>query len=133
MVTCPSFEHIRSKLRTQSIDRVFQNHVTAEEVGIGTLAGCLEALHSGVTTILDHFHAANTPEHAEASLTATLQSGARVIWSPARQSPPTQCLPHLAFDNEAETAKWQVEKLKEWGTRDHGRLSADGRVTLGLA
>ena len=46
-----------------------------EQVRIGQLAGCLEALHSGVTTILDHFHAANTPEHADASLDATIQSG----------------------------------------------------------
>ncbi|KIP11908.1 hypothetical protein PHLGIDRAFT_114220 [Phlebiopsis gigantea 11061_1 CR5-6] len=109
-----------------------QANITAEQVRIGQLAGCLEALHSGVTTILDHFHAANTPEHADASLDATLQSGARVIWSPSRMSPTTQYLPNLAFDTEAETYKWQMEKLREWG-KNGGRLSEDGRVTLGLA
>lgn len=103
-----------------------------EQVRIGQLAGCLEALHSGVTTILDHFHAANTPEHADASLDATIQSGARVIWSPLRMSPTTQFLPNLAFDKEAETYKWQMEKFREWG-KNGGRLSEDGRVMLGLA
>ena len=110
-----------------------QASITAEEVRIGQLAGCLEALHSGVTTLLDHFHAANTPAHAEAALEASVQSGARVILCPARQSPPTQALPHPEFAKEEETAKWQFEKVKEWGARDHGNLSPDGRVKLGLA
>lgn len=110
-----------------------QASVTADEARIGQLAGCLEALHSGVTTILDHFHVAHTPQHAEAVLEATIQSGARVILCPSRQSPATQVLPQTEFGKEEETVKWQLNKLKEWGARDGGKLSADGRVTLGLA
>lgn len=100
---------------------------------IGQLAGCLEALHQGVTTLLDHFHASNSAEHAEAALEATIQSGARVIWAPARQSVPTELLPKMRFDQEPETAKWQIEKLKEWGSRNGGVLSKNGRVLLGLS
>ncbi|KAI0346824.1 Metallo-dependent hydrolase [Trametopsis cervina] len=110
-----------------------QPAITVDEVRIGQLAGCLEALHSGVTTILDHFHANNSPEHGEAVLDATLKSGARVILCPARQSGATQVLPELRFDLEVETFKWQVAQLKEWGSRNGGKLSKDGRVTLGLA
>ena len=116
-----------------SFCRFVQTGITAEEVRIGQLAGCLDALHSGVTTILDHFHAAHTPAHAEAALEATVQSGARVVLCPARQSPATQVLPHMEFGKEEEAAKWQVAQLQEWGRRDGGKLSADGRVTLGLA
>ena len=112
--------------------RNIQTAVTAEQVRIGELAGCLEAMHSGVTTILDHFHAANTPEIAEACLEAAKQSGARIVWCPARQSPATQVFPNLAFAKEEETAKWQIEKLKEWG-KNGNKLTPDGRVTLGLA
>lgn len=112
---------------------MIQAGITAEEARIGQLAGCLEALHSGVTTILDHFHVAHTPEHADAVLEATVQSGARVVLCPARQSPATSALPAPTFDKEEETLKWQIEKLKEWGARGGGKLSADGRVTLGLA
>ncbi|KAI1796092.1 Metallo-dependent hydrolase [Ganoderma leucocontextum] len=99
-----------------------QGTVTPEEVGIGTLAGLLEALHNGVTTILDHFHAAHTPEHAEAALKATIESGARVIWAPARQSPPTRLFPSPEWGNDAQT-----------GSLGGGKLRPDGRVTLGLA
>ncbi|KAI0747322.1 Metallo-dependent hydrolase [Irpex lacteus] len=110
-----------------------QPAVTPEDVRIGQLAGCLEALHQGVTTILDHFHASNSPEHAEAVLDATIQSGARVVWAPARQSAPTELFPELRFENEADSIKWQVSKLKEWGSRNGGKLSEDGRVLLGLS
>ncbi|KAH9948782.1 Metallo-dependent hydrolase [Amylocystis lapponica] len=110
-----------------------QSALTADEVRVGQLAGCMDAIENGVTTVLDHFHAATTPEHAEKCLDATVQSGLRVIWCPARQSGPTQLFPNFEYANEEETAKWQMEKLKEWATRDNGKLSPDGRVTLGLA
>lgn len=113
--------------------RNIQSALTADEIRIGQLSGCLDALNSGVTTILDHFHAATTTEHAEASLGATIESGARVVWCPARQSGPTQLFPALEYANEEETCKWQMEKLHEWGSKDHGKLTPDGRVTLGLA
>ncbi|EED80762.1 predicted protein [Postia placenta Mad-698-R] len=113
--------------------RHIQSALTADEVHIGQLAGCLDALHSGVTTLLDHFHAATTPEHANKCLEATIKSGARVIWCPARQSGPTQVFPTLEWANDGEAAKWQMEMLRELGTKDGGKLTADGRVTLGLA
>lgn len=107
--------------------------MTPEEVGIGVLAGLLEALHNGVTTILDHFHAAHTPEHADAALKAAIESGARVIWAPSRQSPPTRLLPFPEWANDAQAVEWQREKIKEWGALTGGKLRPDGRVTLGLA
>ncbi|KAL1939984.1 hypothetical protein VTO73DRAFT_9319 [Trametes versicolor] len=110
-----------------------QGTLTPDEIAIGTLAGCLDALHNGVTTILDHFHAAHTPAHADAALRAVLESGARVIWAPARQSPPTQLFPNLQWADDAESVKWQREKLKELGAPNGGKLRPDGRVTLGLA
>ncbi len=60
------------------------------------------------------------------------ESGARVIWAPARQSSPTQIAPSVEFANEAETEAWQRAKVREWGV-DGGKLRPDGRVTLGLA
>ena len=86
-----------------------------------------------MTTILDHFHANNSPEHAEAVLEATIQSGARVVWAPARQSPPTELFPQIKFESDEDALKWQLEKLKEWGSKNGGKLSKDGRVILGLS
>ncbi|KAH9951432.1 Metallo-dependent hydrolase [Amylocystis lapponica] len=110
-----------------------QASLTPEEVRIGELAGCLDALYAGVTTILDHFHGAITPAHSDASLEAAIQSGARVVWCPARQSPPTKLFPAMEFGYEPDTSKWQLEKLKELGSKNGGKLTTDGRVTLGLA
>ena len=105
-----------------------QPNITAEEVGIGQLAGCLGALDTGVTTILDHFHAAHTPAHAQAALDSTLRSGARVVLAPARQSPATKVLPAPEFAKEEESAKFHLQLIKDWGLK-----LCEGRVTLGLA
>ncbi|OCH94294.1 Metallo-dependent hydrolase [Obba rivulosa] len=109
-----------------------QGALTLEETRIGQLAGCLEALHSGVTTLLDHFHAAMAPGHAEAALAATIASGARVVWCPARQSQPTRLFPSIEYGKEEETREWQMQMLKEWG-KNGGQLTPDGRVTFGWA
>jgi cytosine/adenosine deaminase-related metal-dependent hydrolase len=37
---------------------------TAEDVFWGELGGCLEMLHAGTTTVVDHAHVAHSPEHS---------------------------------------------------------------------
>ncbi|KAF5981952.1 cytosine deaminase [Fusarium bulbicola] len=46
----------------------------------GQLAGCLEALDSGTTCVVDNAHGASSPEHGPAALSATLASGIRSIF-----------------------------------------------------
>ncbi|MFB9684485.1 amidohydrolase family protein [Amycolatopsis plumensis] len=43
-------------------------HYRPEDVYLGNLLGRLEALNSGVTTMLDWFHCARHPEHADAAI-----------------------------------------------------------------
>ncbi|WP_370962673.1 amidohydrolase family protein [Amycolatopsis sp. cg9] len=43
-------------------------HYRPEDVHLGNLLGRLEALSSGVTTMLDWFHCATGPEHADAAI-----------------------------------------------------------------
>ncbi|MET8982780.1 amidohydrolase family protein [Streptomyces sp. NPDC004539] len=45
-------------------------HYRPEDVYAGTLLGRLEALHSGVTTMLDWYHVAGTHEHEDAAVAA---------------------------------------------------------------
>ncbi len=52
-----------------------------EDVYAATLAGALEALECGVTTVLDWAHIMNTPEHADASIAALRESGARAVFA----------------------------------------------------
>lgn len=55
-------------------------HYRPEDVYLGNLVGRLEALHSGVTTMLDWFHAAQSPEHADAALAGLRAAPGRSIF-----------------------------------------------------
>ena len=52
---------------------------TPDDVRIGNLAGALEALEAGVTTILDFSHCMNTPDHADAAIEGLVASGIRAV------------------------------------------------------
>ena len=74
-----------------------------EDTYAGNLLGGLEALDSGITTLLDWCHNLNTPEHTDAAVQAHFDSGGRVVfghgggyrhWAvaePARSSRRTTC------------------------------------------
>ncbi|MET7399364.1 amidohydrolase family protein [Dactylosporangium sp. NPDC005572] len=53
---------------------------TPEDVHVGTHFGAVEALDSGITTIFDWSHIMNTPEHADAAVTALQQAGIRAVF-----------------------------------------------------
>ncbi|KAI5866051.1 Metallo-dependent hydrolase [Durotheca rogersii] len=91
---------------------------TAEDVYIGQLAGLLEALNAGVTTSLDHAHHTWSSETAEAGLRASVDSGARVYWSPAFSAAPGYPLSE------------QIDNFKKWAKENS---TSDNRVTLGVA
>ncbi|MFK0287100.1 amidohydrolase family protein [Streptomyces sp. NPDC090499] len=55
-------------------------HYRPEDVYAGTLLGRLEALHSGVTTMLDWYHVAQTPEHEDAAVAALRDAPGRSIF-----------------------------------------------------
>lgn len=93
-----------------------------EDTYSGNLIGTLEALDSGITTLLDWSHNLNTPDHTDAALDAVEESGARVVFGHGgghRHWQPVSSLPHPADD---------VRRLRE------GRLASDDAlVTLCLA
>jgi 5-methylthioadenosine/S-adenosylhomocysteine deaminase len=55
-------------------------HYRPEDVYLGNLLGRLEALHSGVTTMLDWFHCAQSPEHADAAVAALRDASGRSVF-----------------------------------------------------
>jgi 5-methylthioadenosine/S-adenosylhomocysteine deaminase len=67
-----------------------------DDVYAGTLLGCVEALHGGVTTIVDWAHIMNSPEHADASVQALRDFGGRAVF--AHGTP-----------NDADIEAWYVE------------------------
>jgi cytosine/adenosine deaminase-related metal-dependent hydrolase len=55
--------------------------VTAEEVHAATLLGCYQLLDAGITGVVDWANVINTPEHADAGITALLESGIRGVYA----------------------------------------------------
>ncbi|MFG2885466.1 amidohydrolase family protein [Streptomyces sp. NPDC048297] len=55
-------------------------HYTPEDVYVATLVGRLEALHSGITTMLDWYHVAQGPEHEDAAVAALRDAPARSVF-----------------------------------------------------
>ncbi|GKU06122.1 5-methylthioadenosine s-adenosylhomocysteine deaminase [Fusarium langsethiae] len=53
---------------------------TSRDIFWGQLAGCLEALDSGTTCVVDNAHMASQPEHGSAALSATITSGIRSVF-----------------------------------------------------
>lgn len=50
------------------------------DVYLGELGGLKELIDPGVTTVVDHCHAVYSPEHANAALKATVESGIRLVF-----------------------------------------------------
>jgi 5-methylthioadenosine/S-adenosylhomocysteine deaminase len=72
-----------------------------EDTYAGNLLGTLEALDSGITTLLDWSHNLNTPAHSDAAVDALFASGARVIFAHGgghQHWQPVSSIPHPAED-----------------------------------
>ncbi|MEA2383825.1 MAG: 5-methylthioadenosine/S-adenosylhomocysteine deaminase [Solirubrobacteraceae bacterium] len=86
-----SHRHLwQSQIRNIAADWTLSQYITGiliqlgpiyrpEDTYIGGLLGALEALDSGITTILDWSHALNTPDHADAALDALEESASRAV------------------------------------------------------
>ncbi|MFF7146319.1 MULTISPECIES: amidohydrolase family protein [Streptomyces] len=64
----------------QAMHCTVKPHYTPEDVYIGTLLGRLEALHSGVTTMLDWYHVAQTHAHEDAAVAALTDAPGRSVF-----------------------------------------------------
>lgn len=51
-----------------------------DDVFLGNRIGFLEALNSGITTVVDHCHILHTPEHTDEALRGITESGARAVF-----------------------------------------------------
>ena len=56
-------------------------HFRPQDTYLGNLLGTVEALNSGITTLLDWSHNLGTPEHADAAVQGLMDSGARAIFA----------------------------------------------------
>ncbi|KAK5056110.1 hypothetical protein LTR84_012663 [Exophiala bonariae] len=96
----------------------------------GQLSGCLEAINSGTTTVLDHAHIAYSAEHANSALNATIDSGLRSIFAgqvPVRLSHWDEKTCDI---NTEFLPEWSLDQLSELASK-HNR-DPKSRVEVGL-
>lgn len=100
-----------------------REHFTPEDLYIGQVAGILELLHSGTTTVLDPAHGAWSDEDADSLLQGTFDGGIRCFFAHTVQ----ELGPSYTFNE-------QVEKLRALAQdRRLEQHDAEGIVSLGLS
>ena len=111
------FRHVHAGLAT-----VF----TPEDIHVATLAGALNQLDHGVTTLVDWCHNNPTPEHTDAGIAGLKESGIRAAFFHGSPKPdPKPGEPHFS---EVPHPRQEVERLLKGPLSDRNAL-----VTLGMA
>jgi 5-methylthioadenosine/S-adenosylhomocysteine deaminase len=97
-------------------------HFRPEDTYLGNLLGTVEALDSGITTLLDWSHNLATPEHADAAIEGLIESRARAIFAHGGGAPQWDVLPNPVPHPE------DARRI-----RDQYFSSDDGLVTMAMA
>lgn len=91
-----------------------------EDVYAATLAGALEALDSGITTVLDWAHIMNSPAHADASIAALRKSGIRGVFA---HSAPNDDEAPLWWSNSERRHPQDARRVREVLSDDTARVT----------
>jgi 5-methylthioadenosine/S-adenosylhomocysteine deaminase len=97
----------------------------AEDVYSSNLAGALECLNAGITTLVDWSHINNTPEHPDAAVNALQETGIRAQYAYGSANTSLQ---KYWFDSVEVIPGDDVRRV-----RDTYFPTDDGLVTMGLA
>lgn len=108
----------------------FAPHYRPEDVHSATLWGALECLNAGITTLVDWAHIMNTPDHADASVSALTESGIRSVFA---YGFPNTSLVDWWFGPDYTGSVLTSDGDEARRIRSQYFSSDDGRVTMGLA
>jgi cytosine/adenosine deaminase-related metal-dependent hydrolase len=142
MIVAPGFvdthRHVwQTQMRTVATDwsmfdygvymrRIASTFYTADDAYLGNYVGALEAINAGVTTMIDHCHILNTPDHAESAARGLQDSGIRAIFCYGT----FENVPRVSIEVPTEP-NWRYETARRLR---RGRLSSDaGLVRFGFA
>ncbi|MET7733277.1 amidohydrolase family protein [Streptomyces sp. NPDC005402] len=100
---------------------------TPEDVYAANLAGALECLNAGITTLVDWSHINNTPEHPDAAIRALTETGIRAQYAYGSAN---TSLADYWFESKIAIPGDDVRRIRtEYFSSD----SDDGLLTLALA
>lgn len=96
---------------------------TADDVRLGNFYGAVDALNSGVTTLLDFSHCNNTPDHSDGAVQGLLQSGIRASFC------------YGFFESSPERSQFgdHTARLRDFHRIADTYFASDGRLTLGVS
>jgi cytosine/adenosine deaminase-related metal-dependent hydrolase len=142
MIAIPGFvdthRHVwQTQLRTVATDWTLFNYFTQMrsiyssfyepgDAYLGNLAGALEALDAGITTIIDHSHIMNSPEHADEAIRGLRDAGIRGIFCYGLFANPSQHPFRMDFD-----PGWRFDDARR--VRRDILSSDDTLLAMGLA
>lgn len=143
MIVSPGFvdthRHVwQSLLRTVASDWTLFNYTTSIRLGysscytesdafLGNYSGAIEALNAGVTTVVDHSHIMNSPEHANQALRGLQESGIRAVFCYGLFPNPKQ----HPFRFDDFDPGWRAADARR--IRETHLASDDGPIYMGLA
>jgi 5-methylthioadenosine/S-adenosylhomocysteine deaminase len=96
-----------------------------EDVHASNVAGSLECLNAGITTLVDWSHINNTPDHPDAAVTALQETGIRSLYAYGSAN---TSLADYWFDSSIAIPGDDVRRIRETHF-----ASDQGRLTMGLA
>ena len=100
-------------------------HFRPQDIHVATLAGALNQIDCGTTTLVDWCHNNPTPAHTDAGLAALRASGIRAMFMHGTPKPAPK---------PGQPSYWEVPHPREEIVRLHDALAADaGMISLGLA
>lgn len=92
-----------------------------EDVYASNLAGALECLNAGITTLVDWSHINNTPEHPDAAIQGLQDAGIRAVYA---YGPPNTSLQACWFNSTLVTPREDGERMrKTYFNSDKGLLT----------
>ncbi len=103
---------------------VYSGFYAPEDAYLGNYVGVLEALNAGITTIVDHCHILNSPDHSDRVVDGLDQAGARTVWCYGTFGNPSHWNPDLQLPDG-----WRVEDAKRLAQR----LEPHALISFGFA
>ncbi|MGH7691734.1 MAG: amidohydrolase family protein [Candidatus Dormibacteria bacterium] len=106
----------------QAVRGMLGENYRPQDLYVANLLGIVEALDSGITTMLDWSHLINSPEHADAAVAGLKASGARAVFAYGNSNSEWGNLPNPSFTSQ------DIRRV-----RSQHFASSDQLVTMALA